>query len=83
MTDYSKYSFWLETSGDDLSPRPALSGSAEADVVILGAGYTGLWAAYYLLKANPHLTQSLSLKKRSSASALPGVMVDGVLPNFP
>ena len=22
MNDYSKYSFWLETSGDDLTPRP-------------------------------------------------------------
>lgn len=55
MTDYSKYSFWLETSGADLSPRPQLAGSAEADVVVLGAGYTGLWTAYYLLKTNPDL----------------------------
>jgi len=55
MTDYTKYSFWLESSGDDLSPRPALTGSTEADVVVLGAGYTGLWTAYYLLKTNPHL----------------------------
>ncbi|MBZ5719840.1 MAG: FAD-binding oxidoreductase [Acidobacteriia bacterium] len=55
MTDYSKHSFWLETSGDDLTPRPALARSTEADVVILGAGYTGLWTAYYLLKTNPGL----------------------------
>jgi glycine/D-amino acid oxidase-like deaminating enzyme len=55
MTDYSKYSFWLETSGDDLTPRPALSHSTDVDVVILGAGYTGLWSAYYLLKTNPGL----------------------------
>jgi len=55
MTDYSKYSFWLETSGDDLKPRPELTRSIEADVVVLGAGYTGLWTAYYLLKANPDL----------------------------
>jgi glycine/D-amino acid oxidase-like deaminating enzyme len=54
-TDYSKYSFWLETSGDDLTPRPALARSIDVDVVILGAGYTGLWTAYYLLKANPDL----------------------------
>jgi glycine/D-amino acid oxidase-like deaminating enzyme len=53
MTDYSKYSFWLETSGDDLTPRPALQHSIDVDVVVLGAGYTGLWTAYYLLKANP------------------------------
>jgi glycine/D-amino acid oxidase-like deaminating enzyme len=55
MTDYSKYSFWLETAGDDLTPRPELTHSTEVDVVILGAGYTGLWTAYYLLKANPSL----------------------------
>ena len=55
MIDYSKYSFWLETSGDVLTPRPSLSHSADFDVVILGAGYTGLWTAYYLLKASPHL----------------------------
>ncbi|MFY9559178.1 MAG: FAD-dependent oxidoreductase [Terriglobales bacterium] len=55
MTDYSKYSFWLETSGDDLTPRPELARSTKVDVVILGAGYTGLWTAYYLLKANPGL----------------------------
>jgi glycine/D-amino acid oxidase-like deaminating enzyme len=55
MTDYSKYSFWLETAGDDLTPRPGLTHSTEVDVVILGAGYTGLWTAYYLLKATPSL----------------------------
>jgi glycine/D-amino acid oxidase-like deaminating enzyme len=55
MTDYSKLSFWLETSGDDLTPRPQLASSTEVDVVILGAGYTGLWTAYYLLKTNPGL----------------------------
>jgi glycine/D-amino acid oxidase-like deaminating enzyme len=53
MTDYAKYSFWLETSGDDLSPRPPLERSAEVDVAILGAGYSGLWTAYYLLRQNP------------------------------
>lgn len=29
-------------------PRLALPGDREADVCIVGAGYTGLWAAYYL-----------------------------------
>jgi glycine/D-amino acid oxidase-like deaminating enzyme len=55
MTDYSKYSFWLETSGDDLRPRPALAQSIDVDVAVLGAGYTGLWTAYYLLRKNPDL----------------------------
>ena len=55
MKPYASYSFWLETCGDDLTPRPALGGPIEADVAILGAGYTGLWTAYYLLKRDPSL----------------------------
>jgi len=55
MRDYGTTSFWLETSGDDLTPRPALDRSIDADVAILGAGYTGLWTAYYLLRADPTL----------------------------
>ncbi len=37
------------------SPRPALPGDRDADVCIVGAGYTGLWTAYYLKKADPSL----------------------------
>lgn len=55
MSEYSKYSFWLETCGDDLTPRPSLQKSIEVDVAILGGGYTGLWTAYYLLRGNPGL----------------------------
>lgn len=35
--------------------RESLTGQVEADVAIIGAGYTGLWTAYYLLKAQPSL----------------------------
>jgi monoamine oxidase len=35
--------------------RPALDGRLEADVCIVGGGYTGLWAAYYLARAAPDL----------------------------
>jgi glycine/D-amino acid oxidase-like deaminating enzyme len=41
--------------GDDLAPRPALDGGAEADVAIVGAGFTGLWTAYHLVRAEPGL----------------------------
>jgi glycine/D-amino acid oxidase-like deaminating enzyme len=53
--DYRGYSFWLETAGESLSPRPSLKGSVEADVAVLGAGFTGLWTAYYLLRKDPSL----------------------------
>ena len=55
MKDYSKYSLWLETAGEDLAPRPALTNSCDVDVAILGGGYSGLWTAYYLLQTNPDL----------------------------
>ena len=34
---YAATSYWLESCGDDLSPRPALRGELDADVAILGA----------------------------------------------
>lgn len=35
--------------------RAPLPGSRDADVCIVGAGYTGLWTAYYLKRADPSL----------------------------
>ncbi|MBN3585220.1 FAD-dependent oxidoreductase, partial [Algoriphagus aestuarii] len=35
--------------------RAALPGDADYDVCIVGAGYTGLWTAYYLKKEQPDL----------------------------
>ncbi|MDF2824113.1 MAG: FAD-dependent oxidoreductase [Mycobacterium sp.] len=37
------------------TPRAALPGDRDADVCIVGAGYTGLWTAYYLAKLDPTL----------------------------
>jgi glycine/D-amino acid oxidase-like deaminating enzyme len=53
--DYTEHSFWLETAGEPLTPRASLMSSTEVDVAILGGGYSGLWTAYYLLRANPGL----------------------------
>lgn len=52
---YADVSYWLETAGEDLTPRDPLDGSVDADVAILGAGFSGLWTAYYLLAARPDL----------------------------
>lgn len=59
MRDFQSESFWLSTLGEDLVPRPTLEGQQEADVVIVGAGYTGLWTAYYLLEHEPGLKVAL------------------------
>jgi glycine/D-amino acid oxidase-like deaminating enzyme len=56
MKDYTQYSYWLASCGDAIAPpREPLDGSTPADVAILGAGYTGLWTAYYLLQRDPSL----------------------------
>ncbi len=52
---YQELSYWLSSVDEPLTPRPGLSGDTDADVVIVGAGYTGLWTAYYLAEADPAL----------------------------
>jgi len=50
-------SLWWDTLPTDLTaPLGApLDGSTDADVAVVGAGYTGLWTAYYLLLHDPSL----------------------------
>jgi glycine/D-amino acid oxidase-like deaminating enzyme len=50
-------SYWHDSlePGDALEPRAALPGDRQADVAIVGAGFGGLWTAYYLLRADPSL----------------------------
>jgi glycine/D-amino acid oxidase-like deaminating enzyme len=48
-------SWWWAELGGLPEPRPPLEGDREADVCIVGAGYTGLWTAYELLLADPSL----------------------------
>ena len=48
-------SWWWADLGGLPAPRPALDGDREADVCIVGGGYTGLWTAYYLREADPSL----------------------------
>ena len=49
----ARLSLWHETADDAWSPRPPLPGSTDADVAIVGAGFTGLWTAYYLRPRSP------------------------------
>jgi glycine/D-amino acid oxidase-like deaminating enzyme len=53
--DYRELSFWHDSLAGPLRPRPALRAAIRADVAIVGAGYTGLWAAWYLKRVEPGL----------------------------
>jgi glycine/D-amino acid oxidase-like deaminating enzyme len=48
-------SYWWHALANGQPRRPGLPGRAEADVCIVGAGFTGLWTAYYLNRADPGL----------------------------
>ena len=54
-SEYRSRSMWLDTCPGSLDPRPALHGDSDADVAIVGGGFTGLWTAYYLLGLDPTL----------------------------
>ncbi|WP_182903100.1 FAD-binding oxidoreductase [Microbispora sp. H10830] len=54
MTANGGVSFWYRETGLP-ARRPPLERPVDADVCIVGAGYTGLWTAYYLKKAQPSL----------------------------
>lgn len=48
-------SLWMEQVSQ-YSIRPSLQQDLNVDVVIIGAGFTGLWTAYYLNQAQPELS---------------------------
>ena len=58
LTPGEQRSWWLREALEDegeASECPALRGDVDADVAIVGGGYTGLWTAYFLTERNPDL----------------------------
>ncbi|GHC36218.1 NAD(P)/FAD-dependent oxidoreductase [Aidingimonas halophila] len=54
MRDDRHHVFWASTV-DSQGQRRSLVNRRSADVAIVGAGFTGLWSAYYLKTLAPHL----------------------------
>jgi glycine/D-amino acid oxidase-like deaminating enzyme len=52
---YRDLSLWHADTDDTWRPRPPLPGDVDVDVAVVGAGYTGLWTAYHLVRADPTL----------------------------
>ncbi|MDF0600758.1 FAD-binding oxidoreductase [Psychromarinibacter sp. C21-152] len=48
-------SFWYADIGGVPARRAPMQGDTRADICIVGAGYTGLWTAYYLKQADQSL----------------------------
>jgi len=57
MKDYRKMSFWLEEG--DYQENAPLEGSLEADVAVVGGGFTGLSSALYIKERHPELKVAL------------------------
>ncbi len=55
MPAWRTISLWMDQLDEPLLARPALERDLDVDVAIIGAGYTGLWTAYYLKQHKPDL----------------------------
>jgi glycine/D-amino acid oxidase-like deaminating enzyme len=51
--EYRSLSFWHASAPGPIRARASLASDDQLDVAIVGAGYTGLWTAYYLKKLEP------------------------------
>ena len=72
-------SHWFDRIPPTRAPLP---GDRDADVCIVGAGYTGLWTAYYLKRADPTLRVTI-LEARFAgfgASGRNGGWLSGLVP---
>ena len=75
-------SFWLESLGAPVEPRATLEGVVDADVCIVGAGYTGLWTAWALLRSEPALRVVVVEARHAGfgASGRNGGWLSGLMP---
>ena len=61
-------SFWIDTL-PERDPHAPLDGALDADLCIVGGGYTGLWAAAYAKSLDPHRDVVLLEATRCGAGA--------------
>jgi glycine/D-amino acid oxidase-like deaminating enzyme len=85
MSGYRDLSYWMSSVDDDLTPRPALDTDLDVDVAIVGAGYTGLWTAYYLSTADPSIRVAVLEAQTAGfgASGRNGGWCSALLPQSP
>jgi glycine/D-amino acid oxidase-like deaminating enzyme len=49
---HTAHGYWLEEAGE-VAPLPELVGDVSADVLVVGGGYTGMWAAWQIMRLEP------------------------------
>ncbi len=50
--EHTAHGYWLEEAGP-ADPAPPLEGDRDADVVVVGGGYTGMWSAWHVKALEP------------------------------
>jgi glycine/D-amino acid oxidase-like deaminating enzyme len=57
LTPGAQRSWWLREAlaREEGDPAPPLAANVDVDVAIIGGGFTGLWTAYFLTRADPNL----------------------------
>jgi glycine/D-amino acid oxidase-like deaminating enzyme len=50
--EHTAHGYWLEEAGT-VEPAPPLRGERDADAVVVGGGYTGMWAAWHAKALEP------------------------------
>lgn len=51
--EHTATGWWIEEAGGSPAPEPPLEGAVDADVVVIGGGYLGMWTAWQLLERAP------------------------------
>ncbi len=49
---HTRLGYWIEEAGE-VEPRPPLVDECEADMLVIGGGYTGMWTAWYAKQLEP------------------------------
>jgi glycine/D-amino acid oxidase-like deaminating enzyme len=50
--EHTRLGYWIEEAGD-VTPRPPLAEDRDADLLIVGGGYTGMWTAWHAHRLAP------------------------------
>lgn len=80
---HSAHGYWVDEAGLP-EPAPVLERSLDADVLIVGGGFTGLWTAWHLSEADPDLKVALldSLRIGCGPSGRNGGFADSMWVSF-